>query len=448
MKAIKLVAYCSVLATLLSSDSCDKTTFKPMDINSQGRLDLNFFQLNPQWQHRITNNTAPDPAAICPCQSDNPDDWTNSPTCTSQSIHMNTGKSCPNLGGHVNWFTVTYEGSLYWSDKSSPISDDDYNLDMRRNDGALYTGAIEHIRLEFDSDETVDHWDNTGTFWERFHGELDNDDRNGEILINGQYAIAIGLVGLDGGHENCESEIHPVYALFMHTKDDPADDKWSFFIRNWGNEGWCSEEQEYLYRNKLMIVIPHENFDDVILSNHNIWANNLNPKMGVSAEKIKEGMLLTFTFDEPEEKGCFVGDLAFKWTGPKVTRRNDFKQNPKGAPLSPISASADKEKGGDKELMEKYNKLTPELKRELGSLLNGSKVSEKYPLYPKPSLSRITEMNTRKVNVDSIRKAIAIAKRKKTKTDYSKIVRSVPDSATAIRKQMRREVIKKFLKDN
>ena len=159
-------------------------------------------------------------------------------------------------------------------------------------------------------------------------------------------------------------------------------------------------------------------------------------------------MLLTFTFDEPEEKGCFVGDLAFKWTGPKVTRRNDFKQNPKGAPLSPISASADKEKVGDKELMEKYNKLTPELKRELGSLLNGSKVSEKYPLYPKPSLSRITEMNARKVNVDSIRKEIDIAKRKKTKTDYSKIVRSVPDSATAIRKQMRREVIKKFLKDN
>jgi len=57
-------------------------------------------------------------------------------------------------------------------------------------------------------------------------------------------------------------------------------------------------------------------------------------------------------------------------------------------------------------------------------------------------------MSTRKVNVDSLRKKIAIAKRKKTKPDYSNIVRSVPDSATVIRKQMRLEVIKKFLREN
>lgn len=448
MKGIKHIAYYCVLGTVLSSTSCDKTTFKPMDINSQGKVDFNLFQLNPQWQHRISNNTAPDPATICPCQSDNPDDWTNSATCTSQAIYMNTGGGCPNLGGHVNWFPVTYEGSIYWSDKSSPLVDDDYNLNMRRNDGALYTGTNEHIRLEFDSDETVDNWDNTGTFWERFHQELDNDDRNGEILINGQYAIAIGLAGLDGGHEACESEIHPVYGLFVHGKDDPADDRWFFFIRNWGNEGGCSDGQEFLYRNKIMIVIPHENFDDVILSNFNIWANNLNSNMGINIDKVKEGMLITFTFDEPEKKGCFVGDLVFKWSGPNVKPRNDFKQNPIGAPLSPLSATADKEQVRSTELLEKYSKLDTIQKRQLMSILNGSINSEKYPHYPKPSLLKITEMKKGSVNIDSIRNKMAIAKKRKIAEDYRNVVHSRPDSATLIRKRMRLQLIETFLKEN
>ena len=181
-----------------------------------------------------------------------------------------------------------------------------------------------------------------------------------------------------------------------------------------------------------------------------MWANNLNSNMTVSTNKIKEGMLLTFTFDEPEKKGCFVGDLVFKWTGPNITRRNDFNQNPIGAPLSPLPASAaiEERELGDEGLMEEINKLNPELKRQLVSLLNGSVVSEKYPLYPKPTLSRVTEISKRQINVDSIQKQMAIAKRKKTAKDYSKIVRLMPDSATFIRKQMRLELIKKFISDN
>jgi hypothetical protein len=420
-----------------------------MDINSQGKLDYNLFQLNPQWQHMITNGAPPDPTKLCPCNSDNPADWTNSASCTSQPVYMNTGKTCPNLGGHVNWFPVTYEGSLFWSDKSNAGSDDDYNFDMRRNDGALYTGTNEHIRLEFDSDETVDHWDNTGTFFERFHHEVDNDDRNGSLIVKGQFAIVIGLVGLDGGHENCESEIHPVYAMFIHTKDDPSDDRWSFFIRNWGNEGWCSSGQENLYRTYLQVVLPHKDFDDVSLTSNNCWANNFNSNMGISSMKVPEGFLLSFNFDEPEKKGCFFGDLTLKWTGPQVKPRNDFNQNPIGG--GPANGNAHEEmterERGDEELQSKINQLSFEARKELISLLNGATTSERYPLLPKPTLTQVTQISKPRIKVDSIQRQMTIIQRTKKLPDYSKIVRTTPDQATVQRKQLRRELIRRFLKD-
>jgi hypothetical protein len=54
--------------------------------------------------------------------------------------------------------------------------------------------------------------------------------------------VVAGLVGTDCEHD-CYSEIHPVWAIAVHVKNDPNDDVWAIFVRNFGNEGFCSRYQ-------------------------------------------------------------------------------------------------------------------------------------------------------------------------------------------------------------
>jgi hypothetical protein len=43
---------------------------------------------------------------------------------------------------------------------------------------------------------------------------------------NGREAVVIGKLGLDCYHD-CWPELHPVWALAIHTVDNPADDVWA-----------------------------------------------------------------------------------------------------------------------------------------------------------------------------------------------------------------------------
>jgi hypothetical protein len=54
-------------------------------------------------------------------------------------------------------------------------------------------------------------------------------------------AIATGLVGLDCMH-GCEEELHPIYVLAIHMKDDPDDDVWAIVVNNAGEQGACGHK--------------------------------------------------------------------------------------------------------------------------------------------------------------------------------------------------------------
>src|SRR5262249_3024224 len=62
--------------------------------------------------------------------------------------------------GHVNWFPVTMEGEAYKVDHESfPLGDDDYTFTF--NDAAgnpLSVNGRTGLHVEFDSDETIDHF--------------------------------------------------------------------------------------------------------------------------------------------------------------------------------------------------------------------------------------------------------------------------------------------------
>src|SRR5262249_26115212 len=111
-------------------------------------------------------------------------------------------------------------------------------VDVLRDDQSAYTEQnSDNLHTEFDSDETIDNFNTP--WWNRLRDIIDT-DVDPSKLINGDDIIEIGVIGLDCAH-NCGSEIHPVMALAMHVKDDPKDDQWMIFVRNAGDEGFCSD---------------------------------------------------------------------------------------------------------------------------------------------------------------------------------------------------------------
>jgi hypothetical protein len=172
--------------------------------------------------------------------------------------------------GHANWFPVTIEGRASWGNHSDSIfSDDDYDFNFYSDDGinGLNVNGRDSLHIEFDSDETIDNF--TSDEWSQLHQAVDDwnaakaalgnncgggigcssDERanlNATIahmstVFNG-HTILTGMFGIDNEHEP-KAEIHPLYALATLRKDfenTPDDEVWIMFVRNQGDEGFCS----------------------------------------------------------------------------------------------------------------------------------------------------------------------------------------------------------------
>src|SRR5215813_7369755 len=191
--------------------------------------------------------------------------------------------------GHRNWTIVTYHGPLFWSNYSgpTPFQDDDYNFVMQTPitpitivngvpSGGFPSGITlengnhipglgpDPIVLEFEAQETIDHFGLT-PFWNAFHQAVDEEFKElfrghpeitpAKDMVRQKEAIVIGLMGLDI-FEKATSEIHPVFVLAIHTNEDPADDTWAIFARNYGNEGMCSDNMHYADFNTVTLRLP------------------------------------------------------------------------------------------------------------------------------------------------------------------------------------------------
>jgi hypothetical protein len=191
--------------------------------------------------------------------------------------------SIPYLGdtfpGHVNWFPVTVEGFGGWITLGD---DDDYTFSYTRDDGScpLCVNDRDFIHVEFDSDETVDHF--SSTEWNQLHQAVDNfmsaagtvkycETRGGcppSQLQEAQHQVDIlpkffqghtiltGMFGLDGEH-GLKSELHPLFAVALRRDkidNSQNDEGWLMFVRNQGDEGFCSSHiwglglEDYTFR--------------------------------------------------------------------------------------------------------------------------------------------------------------------------------------------------------
>lgn len=225
------------------------------------------------------------------------------------------------LGRHVNWAIVTYEGKAVWDGHSSFTSDnvgadDDYNINVWRSDQAAYTQENPNfIHTEFDSDETIDHF--STSWWKQFHDAVDNGSAN--AMLDGKDVIEIGMLNLDCAH-SCGSEIHPVLALAIHIKDDPADDQWAIFARNAGNEGFCSHDSIIAPElSTLLLTLPSQpGATDVSVTVETNFQKSVDDirmtSFPVMQDGVPAGFVLQVELGDPARAPMINGVLHLKWT--------------------------------------------------------------------------------------------------------------------------------------
>lgn len=320
--------------------------------------DPNGLPRNPYWGHQINTGFAavPDSRALCPPFPDtdparhlpgqrgewDPVRWfTGDARCTTTPVTLDTAWSCQSaattaitgsdVGGHLQFGPATYEGIVQWQDHS--CGDDDYNLRLVRDDRALYTAASDWVLAEFDSDETIDHF--TTAWWQRLHAAVDDDDGlwcaepdeygRTRPLVDGRRAIVIGQINLDCVH-GCHPELHPAYAVAIQYLDAPGQQRWAFFARNWGNQGWCSRQDHQLVDRdgnplrRISILLPPMG-DDVALETDHELRTGFERRISLGADSFAAqvhrapgGVLLELTLPAPENHGWIEGDLSFRWT--------------------------------------------------------------------------------------------------------------------------------------
>lgn len=329
----------------------------------QGRFEFNLewselapggYPRNPAWRRQRTHPGVPD-GSLCHYFSGR--EPVSRPTgttleqvpeladCTDQIDRRNVDQAdglnwtiC-NLGlgqgfaGHVNWFTTTYEGELSFGDHGF---DDDYTLSLQTDGSPAVLGSRTDLHVEFDSDETIDHFETP--WWRLFHCAVDYGDytadqrkqvparclpavgRSGKGLLHHKQAILSGLFGVDCEHGGCKSELHPVFALAAHVVNDPADDVWAMFVRNAGNEGFCSSQ---IWQDGFTTYTFRLPWRDGMTAAEVLWGigqSVFDGTPGTSGPTVAvapgRGIEVTFHLPPPPERPLIDGELHLRWRGP------------------------------------------------------------------------------------------------------------------------------------
>ena len=295
-----------VTITIFRGVKPDGTTSRfDFDVESDALPDPNGMLYNPLWSWQQRNPGQIPSTSMCHEFSERgsildipqPVMVPNFPDCTDQSDNNSVdgpigtnanicywGKGGPlNTGsfvGHVNWFPVTLEGHAGPIDHNA---DDDYSFTFNSDASGnpLSVNGRGGLHLEFDSDETIDHF-RSGE-WQKFHDAVDaRDDAKGLLAdceahitsctaaqitqyqatiaaagdLFAGHTIVTGMFGMDGEHD-LKAELHPLFAMATRRDKpalDPKDDVWLIFVRNRGDEGFCSSQlwdsgfEDYTFR--------------------------------------------------------------------------------------------------------------------------------------------------------------------------------------------------------
>jgi len=305
-------------------------------------VDVNGFPFNPMYHAQAYQPGALDLGRACTPVTEFASQSTYADGCWSQHYSNDNGAvDCPDgaYPAHSNFGIATMQGKIFWSDWSSGsalIDDNDYNMKLEPHASpdpsspTLLNGLIvgqDKLQLEFDSDETIDFF--RTAWWNDFHRRVEAGGQ-APFIVYGQYAIVIGLMGID--FENLRSiktESHPVYAMAidMGTMDanKPFEQSWEIFVRNWGNEGGCSDSDWPLYTpgGKLTFLLPwlpgYSNVSENTTLTHFASDNTrFPPGAGVSGPFMsvqpRSGLMVSFTLPDPSNHAEMDGTLVLDWS--------------------------------------------------------------------------------------------------------------------------------------
>ena len=289
-------------------------------------FDDNEIPMSPKWRSQKMSLglgpaissvlTAPNPAQVCPtldatCTTQNPTKDVPGSGSLTDTICSLGGTNTFGIDGHLNWFAATYDGSIIWDNHSNPIKDDDYNFKLSSASGAGLTRASNgFIGLEFQAAETIDHFHTP--WWDSFHKAVDQSDAAALQMVNGQYAIVTGLLGLDCCHSG-NTELHPVWAMAIRVEDTFPNQRWAIFVRNWGNEGFCSSGQHLLERQSFTFRLPWPAGASSVSVLNSTFLTNNSQVTGPGIEFApNEGVRVWFTLPAPEAGARVNGELTLQ----------------------------------------------------------------------------------------------------------------------------------------
>jgi len=224
------------------------------------------------------------------------------------------------LGGHANWTPATFTGTVNWDlHSNSVVDDDDYCVNIVTPNAAIATaGRNDGVHVEFNSEETVDVLveDFKLPLWTAFREAVN--DGQAHSFLDGKDIIVTGLLGVDFIHTP-GAESHPAWAFAWHANSDFADDTWSFFVRGWGDEGYCSGDQHYISylggQYTFRFKWPAGATSGAVKSGTTFLTNS-NAGAATVSFVPNEAVLLTFhDLPDPTAQGLVAGELHVRWTG-------------------------------------------------------------------------------------------------------------------------------------
>jgi len=271
---------------------------------------------------------------------------TGEEACTVQPTVIDTPDEFPNIlcftyfdsavHGHVDWFVAQANGYVSWLNfaddwdynfrlvpqKQAIAPDQDRGLTLNNNrvsggDSARY------MELEFASSEVADQF---RTQWWQDLAKLVDPLNLPELSkyihptnpSQDPFAVTVGLFGLDCEH-GCRSEFHPVYAMAIQLDENPNSNTWAIFVRNWGDEGFCSSlnHELYLPGDSMHLLLPWPGAKGLSAVVQQISPGSQAPTVDLlqDGQGTGEGALVTFNVPKPSDRGLVETVLRLQWKG-------------------------------------------------------------------------------------------------------------------------------------
>ncbi|HVS82415.1 MAG TPA: hypothetical protein VHE60_11850 [Pyrinomonadaceae bacterium] len=313
---------------------------------------------------------------------DTPDGW-NAFICSQEDSN--------GFHGHVNWFAATFDGNATWGDHNT---DDDYYIALESSGVPALVNKRGAMHTEFDSDETIDNFQSS--WWIAFHSAIDHG--LGKSTLNGQHTIMTGLFGLDCEH-NCKSELHPVYAMATNIIDDPADDLWGMFVRNAGDEGYCSRQIWEAPFTTYTFRLPWRAGMDSVEVLSGPGKTQFAGTEGTSGPTVTftrgQGVDVTFTLPPPSATPLIDGALHLRWSGQPTVRGRQPAGSMAGRaesgrpqifarpPVAGMARGAERDDDAERRIRAAIDQLPPPQRRQVNLARTVARTrTEMHPLPP------------------------------------------------------------------